>query len=267
MESTLSLKISDIQAKLGTYAGWGRGALFGETAWTTTQQAVIDDATQSGYRRFLFPEPQEGSREAYAWSFLRPSITLTLIAGASKVPLPDDFGGIEGQLTIQSTSGVMWGPINICNQGEVDAKFSVWPTTTGKPVMACVKWRRGNTSAAGQRAELYVWPLADGAYNIRFQYYVLPDFMDATKAPYALGGMAHSETVLESCLAVMEERLDDIVGVHAQAYEKRLQASISMDRRSKAQNLGYNRDGSDDVWCRYPWNHTQNPILYNGTEY
>ena len=266
MESNLSLKLSDIQAKLGTFAGWGRGALFGETAWSTTQQAILDDATQSGYRRFLYPEPQDGAAQSYAWSFLRPTVTLTLPAGASFFALPDDFGGIEGELTVQTGAGVMWGPVKVTNPGEVDARYSVWPTTTGKPVMAAIQWLKGTTLTAGQRAQLYVWPLADTAYPMRFQYYVLPDFMDAARAPYALGGMAHSETLLESCLAVMEERLDDMSGVHADAFKRRLAASISMDRKSKAVNLGYNRDGSDDVWQDGRW-RGWNPIGINGVVY
>ncbi len=102
---------------------------------------------------------------------------------------------------------------------------------------------------------------------MRFQYYLLPDYL-TTNYPYALGGMAHAETVLESCLAVMEERLDDITrgqGPHGIAFMGRLAASISMDRKSKAQTLGRNRDGSDDVGLRPDgWNHYQNAIGYRG---
>ncbi len=268
MESTLSLTLTQIQAKLGTYAGWGRGAAYSETAWTTSQQAVLDDATQSGYRRFLFPPPQEGSRESYAWCFLRPVANLILPSGASSVPLPDDFGGIEGEVTLQPSSGVMWFGVQVCNPGEVDARYSLLPDATGKPQMVAIRWEKGTTSVSGQRADLYFWPAADTEYPIRLTYYVLPDFMDAAKMPYALGGMAHSETLLESCLAVLEERLDDGSGVHAQAFASRLTASISIDRRSKAQVLGMNLDRSDNPtnW-RQGWNHIQNPIGINGVVY
>ena len=265
-ESTLSLALADIQAKLGTYAGWGRGALFGETAWSAFQQALLDDATQSGLRRFYFPEPQEGSRESYCWSFLRPQATLSLAAGANTVQLPDDFGGFEGSVSLMSTAGMMWGPVELFNPGQIDQKAAVFPTTTGRPRMAAVAWLKGTAGNAGQRAQLQVWPIADTNYLLRFQYYLLADYLNGS-APYALGGMAHAETVLESCLAVLEERLDDAQTVHREAFKARLAASVSVDRRSKAQTLGYNADRSDGQPWRRGDNHVQNGIAYNGTVY
>lgn len=268
-ESTLSLAVTDIQAKVGAWAGWGRGANFGETAWTVQQQAALDDFTQSGLRRFYYPKPQEGSRESYCWTFLRPTTTLTFEAGASTVPLPDDFGGLEGPITLISSSGIIWGPVQIFNPGQVDEKYGVMPTTSGRPRMASVQWNKGTTQVAGQRAQLYLWPLADTLYNLRLQYYVLPDYLTGN-APYALGGMAHVETILESCLAVAEERLDDFpegTGPHGVAFQNRLLASISVDRRSKAQTLGYNGDNSDGRHWNRGDNHVQNPITFAGVQY
>ena len=262
-ESTLSLAITDLQAKVGNFAGWGRGAAFGDPAWTSYQQAQIDDAVQSGLRRFYFPAPLEGRQESYCWTFLRPTVTLAFAAGASTVPLPDDFGGVEGSISLQSVSGMMWGPIPVYNPGEVDQKYAVFPTMSGRPRMASVQWNKGTTQTTGQRAQLYLWPLADTQYSLRLQYYVLPDYLSGT-APYALGGMLHAETILESCLAVLEERLDDASTVHAQAFQTRLAASVSADRRSSAQTLGYNGDRSDGYgWTRGD-NHVVNPIAYKG---
>lgn len=268
-ESTLSLKVTDIQARLGAYAGFGRGALFSEPAWTATQQAVLDDATQSGLRRFYYPPPVGQMKESYAWSFLRPTALLTLNPGQSTVPLPEDFGGVEGNLTIQTASGVLWGPIRVTNPGEVDVQFAQLPAATGKPVMASVRWGAGTTQFGGQRAELYLWPTADQQYPLQFAYYVLPDYL-TTANPYALGGMAHAETVLESCLAVLEERLDDIPmgrGPHGIAFAARLEASVAMDRKSKAAWLGPNLDRSDDAGFTRGWNHVQNPISFGGIVY
>jgi hypothetical protein len=271
-ESTLVLTITDLQARLGAYAGWGQGNVspYGDAAWTTYQQNIITDATASGLRRFYYPEPLPNQPQSHAWSFLRPNVTLPLVHNTQEIQLPDDFGGFEGELTIQTGAGVLWAPVKLCNIGEVEAKRMVWPTTSGKPQMIAVLWRKGSTSVSGQRATLQVWPLADTDYPVRFQYYILPDYLDATKAPYALGGAAHIETVLESCLAVMEERLYDVPrgqGVHGPAFIARLAASISMDRRSKAQDLGPNRDRSDDWGWDRGWNHVQNPIQYQGVVY
>ncbi len=266
-ESTLSLKITDLQAKLGSYSGWGRGALFGETAWTSYQQAIIDDACQSGLRRFYYPEPLQGQVESHCWTFLRPTATLTLQTGNSTLNLPDDFGGFEGELTVQLSSGVIWMPVKLYNPGEIDAKYSLFPTMTSKPCMAAIQWLKETTLVSGQRAQLYVWPKADQAYPLRFQYYILPNYLDAATAPYALGGASHIETVLESCLAIMEERLDDIPrgqGIHGMAFASRLAASISMDRRNKAQDLGPNLDRSDWMGTGGLWNHYNDSITYKG---
>jgi hypothetical protein len=265
-ESGLSLQITDLQNRLSNYAGWGNVY----SALTSYQQGIVDDACQSGLRRFYYPEPVPPQQDSHAWSFLRPVVTLNLQSGKSTIPLPDDFGGFEGELTIQTGSGVQWFPVKLCNPGEVDVKYMTWPTTSGKPAMVSVQWNKGTTALAGQRAQLYVWPLADTLYPVRFQYYILPDYLNAATAPYALGGAAHIETVLESCFAVMEERLYDVPrgqGVHGAAFLARLAASISMDRRSKAQDLGFNRDRSDETGWRRSDNHYQNSVEINGAQY
>ncbi len=266
MESTLSLKVSDLQAEVGSFLGWGRGAAFGDPTWSAQQQARIDSAVTSGLRQFYFPPPLEGAASSYDWSFLKPVATLSLALGAKTVPLPDDFGGFEGQISIGSTAGQSYWPIDLVGVGMVYNQQSKLPTTTGRPTMCCQEPLKGTGPLSGQRAQLHFWPTADTAYAIVFQYYLLADALTIA-SPYAYGGAAHAETVLESCLAVAEERQDDARTVHSQKFMERLAASISWDKKSKPQKLGYNDDRSDwrspdrREWAGWP------SISYRGVVY
>lgn len=243
MESTLSLKKADFEAKVGVFLGYGRGAEFGDSAWTARQQAVISDCVESGLRQFYFPPPIEGA-SSFDWSFLKPYASLALPAGQFEVPLPDDFGGTEGQLTVTSATGSNPYKIPFQHEAKVKEARSVSPGQTGRPLIVGVAPIKGTTAQASQRFILAVFPKADVAYSLVFAYYVIPDALTGLR-PYCYGGTPHTETILESCLAIAEQRLDDAASIHTMKFKERLAASIAFDRRLKPQRLGYNRDGSD----------------------
>lgn len=267
-EPTLSLTLSYIQAKLGTFAGWGRGAAFGETAWTTSQQAILDDSTQSGLRRFYYPTSVEGESQPYDWSFMHPSANLDLLPASTNpqtIRLPDDFGGFEGSLNVLTTASTAqpW-LIEWTNSPRIRQMYSVTPSMTGPPMYAAVEPLRGTGATFGQRFELLIFPIADQEYTLQANYYVNPDYLTGA-FPYALGGPEHTETILESCLAVMEERLDDTQGPHAQAFASRLKASIGMDRKKKPQKFGPNIDRSDgNRWDRGDVHYWAPAATYGG---
>ncbi len=253
MESTLSLAVSDLESEVGLFLGYGRGALVGDAAWTSQQQALISSIRKSGERQFYYPPPMEGQEGSYDWSFLRPQVSLTLARNAdttvppgktSVVALPDDFGGFEGQIYVADTSASSFWAVPLVGPGMVQEEFARIPSMTGRPKLACLLALKGTTLTAGQRFQLQFFPRADAQYTVSFQYYVHPDALSGNQ-PYAYGGMAHAETILESCLAIAEQRLDDAMGVHTAKFGERLAASISHDRRNKPQLLGYNDDRSD----------------------
>ena len=267
-EPTLALKLADIQAKIGVFAGWGRGAAFGESTWSDFQQATIDDCTQSGLRRFYYPEPIEGMASSYEWSFLRPVTSLAFAQGTSTVPLPEDFGGMDGQLTIVTTTSTAapW-KIEWRNEGFIRERYALTPEMSGPPMFAAEQPIRGTQPTAGQRFQLYLFPLADQDYTLQAAYSINPNYLTGD-APYAYGGPQHTETILESCLAVFEERQDDSAGVHRDAFRRRLMASISMDRKNKPQCLGYNRDRSDDSpYSRSNVHYWAPAPTYNGASF
>lgn len=264
-ESTLSLSYYDIAGEVGLFLGYGRGANNNDQAWTTHQQAAIDSCVRSGLRQFYFPPPVDGV-SAYDWSFLKPTYSTTLLSTASVIALPDDFGGFEGRITLNSSTGQIWWPIDVVGEGTVRQRYSELPTATGRPLLAAIQPIKGTTQLKGQRFQLYFFPLADQDYPVQFAYYVSPDYLTGS-APYAYGGMPHAETILESCLAVAEQRLDDSSTIHSMKFMERLAASISLDRRSKPQKLGYNGDRSDQ---RYDGNERHwlgTGITVNGVIY
>lgn len=243
-ESSLSLQYKDLAGEVGLFLGFGRGAAIGDPAWSGQQQAAIDSCVRSGLRQFYFPPPIEGTESSYDWSFLKPVASMGLAQGAVLLALPDDFGGFEGRMTISSPEGQTWWPVELVGIGQVYQRAAQQPNTTGRPLMACLEPLRGTTGTAGQRFQLRFFPVSDQAYTLQFAYYVAADYLD-TAFPYHMGGMMHAETVLESCLAIAEQRLDDAMMTHTAKFKERLLASINLDRRMKPQTLGYNRDNSD----------------------
>lgn len=249
-ESSLTAAFRDLQADVGDFLGYGRGADFSDPAWTTRQQADITRSVKGGLRLFYYC--------GYDWSFLRPVATFTLDSGASVLPLPDDLGGVEGQIVLSSPSNTSWYPISFVPVGAVTQKQAELPNTTGRPVMACQESLKGTTGDASNRFQLRFWPAADQDYTLKFQYYVHPDYLSGA-FPYAYGGPQHAECLLEACLAVAERVKDDVdprggASPHQVAFERLLSISKDIDRRNKPQTFGYNADRSDKLH-RETWRH------------
>ena len=265
MEPSLNLPYAKLMAEVGEFLGYGRGAAFGDPAWDSRQQTDIDFCVQSGLRQFYYPVSVDGQPGSYTWSFLRPTFTITLAAGAQTVALPDDFGGFEGQISILTTgtTAMPWS-IRWLNESRIRDMYQQTPTMTGPPMYAVTEPLKGTAGDRGQRWQLLVFPLADQTYTLTGTYSINPDALDGA-LPYAYGGAEHAETVLESCLAIAEQRRDDAMSVHTMKYKERLQASISMDRNKKPDNLGYNADRSDGYeWNRRSIHGFEAAATYNG---
>lgn len=263
-ESTLTLGFRELLSEVGQYLGYGKGDRFGDKTWTKDQRGDLESIVQSGLRQFYNPPILQGETDAYSWSFTKPTASIEIASGASTATLPDDFGGFEGDLTISSTSSVQWWSIPTTNEGVIRERHMSQPTTTGRPQMAAVQPLKGTTGREGQRYQLYVWPLTDTSYTLRAPYYYHPKALTES-LPYALGGMGHSETILESCLAIAEQRLDDTAAIHTMKFMERLAASVALDRRMKPQQLGYNGDRSDMRDRDYPYRFRDFPgIRVNG---
>lgn len=216
------------------------------TQLLSTQQITrLADIVSSGIRQFYYPPKLPSQMQPHSWSFLHPVATLDLPSGVDSIPLPDDFGGFEGLLTVQnSTTSAVVGPVKFTNEGRIRQCYAATPNASGPPLMASERHLKGTTAVASNRSDLFLFPITDQAYTAEAQYYINPDMLDGNH-PYVYGGPEHAETILESILAIAEQRLDNAMTVHTMKYMQRLEASIGMDMKHSPLSIGYNRDRSD----------------------
>ncbi len=232
---------------------------FSDPTWDSHQQASIDRSCKGGLRKVY--------NCGYDWSFTKPTIQLQLLNGTAILPLPDDYGGLEGpRIQISGPTGQTWWSIDIVGVGLVYEKQNQYPNTTGRPELCCIEPIKGTAPLHGQRFQLNFFPVADQTYTLKLRYYVLPDYLGGS-FPYPLGGAAHAETFLEACLSVAEKILDDASDIHETEFQKLLAQSQDIDRRNKPQSLGYNGDNSDQLHDRGLPNHYGDYIMYRGTQY
>src|SRR5450755_2360306 len=142
-ESTAGMSNTDLQSEVGSFAGYGVGAAFGDSDWDDSQQLRIDRCVRAGCRMVYFTREMEGVPGGYSWSFLKPTSQISLSAGASAITLPDDFGGLESNLIPASGSGESEFTIAVCGAGEIYRERSMAPNNTGRPRIACIEAKRG----------------------------------------------------------------------------------------------------------------------------
>jgi hypothetical protein len=199
---------------------------------------------------------------SHEWRFMRPTTTLATVADDYDYTLPDSFGYLIGDFTYASADN-RTQHIQIVGEGDIRRMRQGGTVPTGYPRYAAI--RPMNTAATtGQRFEAIFFPTPNAIYTLSYQYQVLKDAV-TTALPYPFGGAMHAETILQSCLAIAEERSDDVSGLHGAKFIERLKASVSADLRTGAQYFGYNGDNSGGTPdCRRTDDFT---LTYNGVEY
>ena len=212
-------------------------------------QGVVDDLVNDGYERFLSPLPVPGEKESHRWGFLRPYITITTVADQDDYPLPTDFGGLDGPIMYREGDSKYF-PIKKTDPSRIrylrqreDLSHLGYPTE-------CAVVGRVPTGVSGNQAELMLWPTPDAAYNLDIRYYIITGKLSDAR-PYPACDAYHNQTLLESCLAVAEERLEDQRAIHAQNFLERMIASVSYDRE---------KYGSDHMWND---GHAYEDVFYN----
>ena len=111
-------------------------------------------------------------------------------------------------------------------------------------------WPSGTEPSVDQDFVMRVYPFCQEATTFTATYRVIPQTLQASD-DIPLGGMAHYETIMVSCLAVAEEYGDTPSSKYRELFMQRLAASIMADRTGMyAGNLGYNGDNSDPLGRR-----------------
>ena len=240
-EPTLNLSMDELQAEAGYRLGWGRGPEFGEKAWDDRKKEEIRRVLDSALRMFYQPSPLPGETVSYDWSFLRPFKSLTLTSGTDQVSMPDDFGGLEGPVTLYGSNGAPI-PVRQYQEQVIRQKQFEDPDATGQPLMLALQVRRGSKGMQSTRSLFFVWPIADQDYTLHFQYYLNPNAFTSVNQ-YAYGGATHAETLKAAVGAAIELYQNrGGKGPMHEYFVDRMRASISLDRRNKAQIFGYNGD-------------------------
>lgn len=173
--------------------------------------------------------------------------------------LPDDLGGIRGQLKFQTRTG--YPPVEVTSPHRIERlRMDTRNTRKFRPRFAAVRPRQIHTSTADEssgvesaRFELMLWPVPDASYVLEYAYDHLIDKVrdddggGPTNYPHVPpGGLVHSETIMASCLAIAEEYGDTPATRYRDLFMQRLEASVSLDRQlTTAEVVGYNEDNSD----------------------
>lgn len=222
-ESTLSISFTDLQVEVGVFLGYDPDP----DNWSANETAEVGRYIQSGVRQFYYPPAAEGVEAGYEWSFMRPQGSVTTVVDQDTSVLPDDFGRLLGALHYPSTS--YHSPIPIVSQHLILSR-QTGSSQAGMPQIACVRFKT-QTEGEGQRQELLFWPTPNAAYELAFIYEAFSGKL-STDNPYPLGGMKHSELVVESCLAVAEQRANDERGIHTENFIRMVATAIAQDRKN-----------------------------------
>lgn len=227
-DSALSLTFDDIRQRLGLKRGFGPTV----ADWDAASAEFVEMFVKNGCDKFY-------NQASYEWSFLKPLANLVIATATTELVLPSEFAFLDGDIYFDS--GLWGGPLVVENEAKVLLRRQIDNTTTGRPMYGCITPNRP-AETHGQQQILAFWPISDQAYTIHLRYSVLPDAL-STKNIHPYGGRAHSQTIMNACLAAMEE-FDGQLGVHTMLFKEGLASSIDHDRKVKAQTIGYNGNHS-----------------------
>jgi hypothetical protein len=187
----------------------------------------------------------------------------------STYELPDGFMDLLGPMTYQPGKSDLVGEITLVSEHQI----RIWRQNAewvGRPRHCALRPQSHSGAADGQRFELVLWPVPDDEYILSYRYRIAPDLLTATLT-YPPGGMHHSATIVEACLAAAEDMVfNDSNGPHFQRFLHLLAGSVGRDRKlNSPDTLGANMDHSDRPMgeaCPYPAG-IDHVVQYGGVTY
>lgn len=263
VESTLSIGRPKLMKEVGFYLGYDRTT----SNWTADETDIVDCIIASGLRQFYHPPILPGERLSHHWRFLEPTTTIDTVASTDSYTLPAEFGGLSGPITF-ITADNRWSTLTERDENFIrQARMRDQNNITSYPLNFAIR-PYDSDGSDGQRWELMLWPKPDKVYTLQYRYHAYQSALTADN-PWPLGGEAHGETILQSCLQIAEQRLENSSGVHRDKFMERLAASVWHDRlQTSPDNVGYNRDYSDGRFFSEQDNRRffGNVVDYNGTQ-
>lgn len=235
--------------------------------WDNTQAQRVKLALETGLRKFYAPNILPGERYRHDWSFLKPVYSLQLVVGQAIYDLPEDFSMFVGEeLIFEQEEAYRASAIKLVSERQVSKELGM-TTSAGRPYRAAYRVKTPQ-EAFGTVYELLLTPRPDQAYVVNFRYSINPGSLsEETALPF--GGQANMQTVIEACLAAVEEMRDGAAGLHAVNFLECLRASVSHDRKvNSPASLGalqeFDVGGCDDL--RNPRRCSWNVVTYNGNQ-
>ncbi len=103
-------------------------------------------------------------------------------------------------------------------------------TPTSTPKYCALRAKRSDGQQS-QRWELLLYPIPSDTVSLTFRYEVTPPELSPNN-PYPLGGKPFADLILQSCLAIVEERKTGNSGPMRARFMERLAAAIEIDKRA-----------------------------------
>ena len=204
------------------------------------EKSEVDAHIQSGVRNFYHPPKMEGVDENFEWSFLRMECSIETTPGVAVYRMPDGFGRVAGTIGFGGED-MHIPPVGIVPLSTVEGLLR--SGKAGAPRVAAFVPRQ-SFGEHGQYVEMRVFPVPDRVYVLRFRGDSDTGRISEER-PFPLGGHMFSELVIESCLAVAEQRSNDESGLHTQLFNELLVSMIAKDRKSSAAVFGQMGDMPD----------------------
>ena len=135
---------------------------------------------------------------------------------------------------------------------------------SGDPQFAAIRAKNKTDVNIGTRSEVLFWPAITSSGTISYRYRVAVS-KPISLNDYVPGMPMHAETVLYSCLAEAERRMDGERGVMFEKFMELLTSSVLRDQQdNKPEVLGYN---SDDSEGREMYSHHRLLLYGSGVTY
>lgn len=222
--SAYTLTYEEILAEIGDLLGYGPD----EDQWTEEELKRIKRIFGSGLRQFYAPKSHDGVY-IHRWSFLRKYHEDEIgeegePGDGHEIAAPDDFRALLGSVFINDNTRseiLVMPPFQF-------QRLRMSPTyhsEIGRPIR-CAVMHDGSNGMGSYKLAFY--PRPNQVYPITFEYEIDPPKVEEGQLPAPLS--EHSETILESCLSIAEQRPGEAIStIHTMKYAQALAVSIERD--------------------------------------
>lgn len=231
-DDSLRVTYFTLLRRVGEHIGYG----YNPSTWTHAKLKEVDQIIESGYRKFLYPEPIDQQMIGHEWSFLRPVGEMTVVSGQHTYSLPQDFDSLHGNMTFGGTNN-SYPPIQETSANRIRELRNGSDYTSIPQWCATAPVQSNGTS--DQVQQMLFYPTPGSTYILEYQYHAVQRKLSETNK-YPVGGVVFGELLLSSCLAEAELQKSGKRGAFFRDYQGRLATAISSDYRRLPRVLGYN---------------------------